>query len=288
MISARAVGVYTYLYLSGSKISASALSEVFKEGREAIQSALKELREAGLIETKKERIGGRVMTLSRLTHPDFWTPETRSLFLMVQRNKELLRNSNFFISNAFYPAEPGEEEKFIKVNLEGGTMSDFPAAYDPDDIDEARRKFDKAKFEAKQEHRANQYERGLKKRSSDPSKWSVQDSVYEFANRMLSLMYIKPWQIGSSRFKIALSNARSTYGTSGYDENMMFDRFFKQISQDKKINNPEIIWKMFIKQFGTLLAEVRQSDVTDDRVEAASLEAIKSQDRLRKAIEESL
>lgn len=285
MISARALGIYVYLYLSGSQINAEALSEVFKEGREAMQSALGELRKAGVLETKKERVGGRIITYSRLTTPDYWNPETRFLFLKIQRNKELLRNSNFYKSNAFYPAKPGEEEKFIKVNFEGGTMSDFPEAYDPDDLDEARRRRDKAKFDEKQEQKSRQYEAGLAKRSLDPAKWSVQDSVYEFANRMLSLWHVLPWHIGSSRFKIALANARSTYGTTGYEESLMFDLFFKQVSHNKNINDPEIIWKMFIKQFGSLLASVKQSDVTDDKVEKASLEAIKSQDRLKRIAE---
>ena len=251
-----------------------------------MQSALNELRSAGLIETRKERIGGKIMTLTRLTPPDFWSLETRSLFLMVQRNKQLLRNSNFSISNAYYPAEPGEEEKFIKVNLEGVPMSDFPAAYDPDDIDDARARAAKAKYDAKQEEKSQRYEKRMLKRSTNPAKWSVTDSVYEFASRMLDLFHVTPWNIGESRFRIALSNARSSYGTNGYHENLMYDKFFKQISHNKKINDPEIIWKMFIKQYGSLLSEMRLSEVTQETLEAATVQSEKSIDRLKQFAEE--
>lgn len=286
MISWRALGLYMYLASTGSRINSETLAGLAKEGRLSVLTALKELREAGIIKTRKERIGGRIMTTSVLVEPEYWSPETAPLILEVLRNSNNYVISNFYISNANIPAEPGEKEKFLKVNLEGGTMSDFPAAYDPDDIDQARRRADKLKYDQKAEQKNQRYEKAMVRRSPDPSKWSVTDSAYEFASRMLDLFHVLPWHIGESRFRIALANARSLYGTNGYYENLMYEKFFKQISHNKKINDPEIIWKMFIKQFGSLLADIRLSEVTEERTEAATVQSEKSIDRLKQFAEE--
>lgn len=251
-----------------------------------MQSTLKELRELGLIETKKERIGGQIMTLSRLTDPNFWTPEINLLISWIQRNKKLLRNSNFYKNLPNIPAEPGDEEKFLKINFEGALMSDFPAAYDPEDVDDARRRFALDKHQAKVEKMNARDDKRMKKRSMDPSKWSVTDSCFEFASRMFDLWHVKPWQLGQSRFRIALGNARSTYGTDGVLENLMYEKFFKTVAHNKALNDPEILWKMFIKQFGTLLASVQQEQVTDARVEQAAIQAVQSKDRLKQFAEE--
>jgi len=286
VISWRALGLYMYLASTGSRINAETLSALAKEGEVAVLTALKELREAGVIKTRKERIGGRIMTTSVLVDPQYWPAETSVLILEVLRNSNNYVISNFYLSNANIPAKPGEKEKFLKVNFEGGVMSDFPAAYDPDDIDQARQRADKLKYDQKAEQKNQRYEKAMVRRSPDPSKWSVTDSAYEFASKMLDLFHVLPWHIGESRFRIALANARSLYGTTGYYENLMYEKFFKQISHNKKINDPEIIWKMFIKQFGSLLADIRLSDVTEERTEAATVQSEKSIDRLKQFAEE--
>ena len=286
MISLRALGLYMYLRSTGSRINSETISETTLEGRDAIRVALKELREVGLIKTYKERIGGRIMTVNLITDQEYWRPEIRPLILRILGNSNNYVINNFLISNANIPAEPGEKEKFLKVNLEGVTVTDFPAAYDPEDIDEARRTASKAKYDQKQEQKSQRFDRQMQRRSADPSKWSVTDSAYEFASQMFDLFHVIPWHIGESRFRIALANARSLYGTTGYHENMMYEKFFKQISHNKKINDPEIIWKMFIKQFGSLLAEINLSDVTPERVEAATVQSEVSIDRLKQFAEE--
>lgn len=286
MISWRALGLYMYLRSTGARINAETLSEKSKEGEKAVRAALKELRDAGILKTRRERIGGRIMTTNVLLDPEYWPAETGGLILEILRNSNNYVISNFYISKANIPAEPGEKEEFLKVNLEGVPMSDFPAAYDPEDIDEARRTASKAKYDQKQEQKSQRFDRQMQRRSADPSKWSVTDSAYEFASQMFDLFHVIPWHIGESRFRIALANARSLYGTTGYHENLMYEKFFKQISHNKKINDPEIIWKMFIKQFGSLLAEINLSDVTPERVEAATVQSEVSIDRLKQFAEE--
>lgn len=79
MISTRAFALYLYLLFADPEISARRLSKVFKEGRDAMATALKELREAGLLETKKVHVNGRIMTISHVVEPDYWTAETAVL-----------------------------------------------------------------------------------------------------------------------------------------------------------------------------------------------------------------
>ena len=79
MISARAFALYLYLLNVKPTISARAISKDFKEGRDAIAEALRELRRMGLLETKKVNIQGRIMTVSNVVEAYYWPPETRLL-----------------------------------------------------------------------------------------------------------------------------------------------------------------------------------------------------------------
>lgn len=289
MISWRAIGLYWYLSSTGSRINSEALSDKATEGDRAVRTALNELREAGILKTRKERIGGRIMTVNVLVEPQYWPAETAGLIL------EILRNSNNYVISNFYkdypdiPAKPVEKENFLKVNLEGVIMSDFPAAYDPDDIDGVRRRRDRDKHEEKEYTRVRKQEKrmdGIKHRSVDPTPWSASDSALEFQSRLFSLMHVTPWRVGVSRFRIALAKARSTYGTDGMIEYLMYDRFFKRIKNDMSLTNPEIIWKIFIKEFGKLAEDARRSNVTTERLETAEIQSTRSKDKLKLLLEE--
>ena len=83
MISSRASFVYVYFLHIGTTLSANQLSKLVKEGREAMATALKELRYLGLLETKKVHIQGKIKTVSCVVEPDYWTPETR---LLIQQS----------------------------------------------------------------------------------------------------------------------------------------------------------------------------------------------------------
>ena len=286
MISWRALGLYMYLASTGSKINAEALSGLAKEGDKAVRSALNELREAGILKTRKERIGGRIMTVNVLVEPEYWPAETAGLILKVLRNSNNYVISNFYKDKPNIPAKPVEKETFLKVNFEGVEMSDFPAAYDPDDIDGARRRRDKEKHRERTEYLDSRNERKMQRRGTDPYTWSVSDSAWEFSSRMFSLMHVKPWRVGTSAFRVALGKARINYGTDGMTEYLMYDRFFRRIKDDVALNNPEIIWKLFIKEFSVLAEEVRRSTVTPERLEKAEIDSARSKNKLKALLEE--
>ncbi len=277
MLSARSTGIYLHLLMARPQISAESLSEVFSEGRVAISACLRELREAGLIVTKKEHINGHIMTISHVVEPDSWTPETCLLIQPTPLNSLLITNSIFSKKQTNYLGGPEEtyEEYDLKI---GASVDDFPAPYDPEDIEQARHRARVAKYQAKEDAAAKKRESWIKKRSTDPANWSVTDTAFEFANRMHELWHVKPWSVSTSRFRIALAQAQSTHGTNGAIEKIMIDLYFQQIKHDKSINDPEHIWKRFIQQFAGLKIQAERLMVTPEDIETEKVKAEKSWD----------
>ena len=91
MITARALGVYVYLKASGAHISSENLSSIFPEGRKAMLTALRELREVGLIATSRQLVNGKFVTQSYLSG----SPEKELLLQqnMLNSNKSLIAYS---------------------------------------------------------------------------------------------------------------------------------------------------------------------------------------------------
>lgn len=264
MITARALGVYVYLQATGANISAEGLSSVFPEGREAIATTLRELRDAGLIETKKARINGRIMTVSQLVETDYWAPETRVLSQQSQLNsyKSLIAYS--------YISKPNSEQGSREAH-----MSEY--YYDEDERLEAQRKFrEKQHAEKVGAHEDRRQQRMVKRSQSNAVSWSSTDSAFEFAEQMHSLWHIKPWQVTRSRFRYALDAKRKEFNTDGSIELEMMKLFFSQIKHETKLIDPEIVWKRFIVQFHNLLTEVQRSKVTTEEIEVIKEKAKRS------------
>lgn len=98
-MSLRAFAIYLYLLSTGKTISAESVAAEFTEGRRAILTALKELRELGLINTKRYRIRGRYATISRLRGSVFPPPETALLLQQCKPNSQLANNPYSLITN---------------------------------------------------------------------------------------------------------------------------------------------------------------------------------------------
>lgn len=263
MISARALGVYLYLLNTESSISAENLSAVFKEGREAMSTALRELREVGAIKTKKEKINGRIMTFSVLVEPGYWTPETRFLIQRYMQNSNLILNAYSLINKKrVIGFANGEETAMDEWQL--GRLE-----IDPDEVAELRRK-DKERKQAEYEaiRAAKAEARIAESRARTPYDWSVDNAVYEFAQRLVR-WDISPWEGARTRFLAAYAQARKAYNTRGDVEIKMMDRFFDSLAHDKSVKDPEKLWRLFITKFGSLLKEVQLSTVTSESFEEA-------------------
>jgi hypothetical protein len=262
VITARALGVYVYLQATGAHISADSLSRTFPEGRKVFLSALKELRDIGLLETKRAVINGKYVTYSQLTDG---SPETELLSQQSQQNsyKSLIAYS--FIS------KPNSEQSSREVNVEYFESEDERL--------EAQRKWREKKHAEKMEvHESRRQEKMLRRNPANASGWSPTDSAFEFAEQMHNLWHIQPWQVTRSRFRYALADKRKEYNTDGALELQMMALFFSQIKHDTKLNDPEIVWKKFILQFHNLLTEVQRSMVTPEKMEAIKEKSTRSLD----------
>lgn len=262
MITARALGVYVYLQATGANISADSLSRTFPEGRKVFLSALKELRDIGLIETKRAVINGKYVTYSQLTDG---SPETELLSQQSQQNsyKSLIAYS--------YISKPNSERSSREVNVEYFESEDERL--------EAQRKWREKKHAEKMEaHESRRQDKMLRRNPANASGWSPTDSAFEFAEQMHNLWHIQPWQVTRSRFRYALADKRKEYNTDGALELQMMALFFSQIKHDTKLSDPEIVWKKFILQFHNLLTEVQRSMVTPEKMEAIKEKSTRSLD----------
>jgi hypothetical protein len=262
VITARALGVYVYLQATGANISAESLSRTFPEGRKVFLSALKELRDIGLIETKRAVINGKYVTYSQLADG---SPKTELLSQQSQQNsyKSLIAYS--FIS------KPNSERSSREVNVEYFESEDERL--------EAQRKWREKKHAEKMEiHESRRQEKMLRRNPANASGWSPTDSAFEFAEQMHNLWHIQPWQVTRSRFRYALADKRKEYNTDGALELQMMALFFSQIKHDTKLSDPEIVWKKFILQFHNLLTEVQRSMVTPEKMEAIKEKSTRSLD----------
>ena len=258
MISARALGVYLYLQTTEATISAESLSKVFSEGREAIGTALAELKGYNMISSTKERIGNRIITVNRLVAPDLWAPETRRLILQNKLYSNLILNNNTFISKKIVIGE-ANEEKSAQVDRDWWGLGAYEQ--DPDEIAEIKRKEKARRQKEYEELRAAKTEAKLTDlRSLEPFNWTVDNGVYYFAQRMIR-WDIPPWETARTRFLAAYAKARKEFNTNGTLEIKMIDRFFMGLDHEKGLRDPEKIWKVFISRWGTLLHDVELANI---------------------------
>ena len=106
MISLRASFVYVYFLHIGATLSANELSKLVTDGRDAMATALKELRHLGLLETKRVHIQGKIKTVSNVVEPDYWTPETRLLLQQSHLYSLLSTNGLYSKKQTEYLGEP--------------------------------------------------------------------------------------------------------------------------------------------------------------------------------------
>lgn len=267
MITARALGLYLYLYSTGANIASESLARVFKEGERAIGTALKELRSLGMIQTTRVRVGGRIMTTSVLVDPDYWTAETAVLLKQSLQNSRLILIADSINKLTEYTDEVREiYPNVIKIGAEG--VSDtFP---DYEDLENYKAKARKERQKEYEEERSATAAKRMVAR--DPLKkdtWSVTDSAFEFADRVHNMFHVKPWRVGNSRFIMALGTFRKSHDTNGEEECVLMDMFFSSISDDKTLNDAEKLWRMFIKRAPSMIEEARMRLVSDDDIVAA-------------------
>jgi len=285
VLSLRSTGLYLYLLTVRPQITAEGLSRLFPEGYKAIRSCLRELRELGLIETKKVHINGRIMTVSNVVEPHYWRAETALLLQHTPLYSLLITNSLYSKKQERVADEIRDD--YIQVDLQaGGQMhfpeyDDSPMPFDPEDKKEAVYKARERRQKAYDAFKAEEFDNKIKDKADTPTQhWNPEQSAAEFVKRCNDLWHVKPWVMDRSRFRIALAKSRKVHGTTGDIEMKMMDLYFSQIRDRTEINDPEHIWKRYIKQFINLQTEARRLMITPDDMVTEKIKAEKSLDWL--------
>lgn len=286
MISARSIGILLEIASNGLQGGADTLSVIFKEGRDACQSALSELREAGLIETRTNKFNGGFSRSIEVTELGFTFLESRISQTLKSRTSILLSEPNSILStnsllanNIKRVTDGVGDEEFYKVDLKTGGNMDFLGQMDldPDDREEQLRKGRERRKLEYQDAKQQKHDAVVHSAQTRPQQlWSVNQSSAEFVKRLEDMWHVKPWTVSQAPFKIAFAKARNSHDTDGEVEVLMMDLYFKQIAHETVLDNPEHIWRKFVQQFGSLAIEVKRAMVTEEDIQTAKVNAVKS------------
>lgn len=281
-LSARAVGVYVYMVQQGSYATAEELAKEFKEGRDAMRGALKELRTHGLITTKKIKLeSGRIMTVSTIVPPPklgYRTLKSRPLnSLNIYKAISNIYNKLLTISSSnkqLYSwkniSADAESPEYTVLNVPAGgkVSTDYDDYLEDQEADSKMWKDERqAEFESKKRKKF--------KKKNHPG------CVSEFIQRVESNWRYKPWQQGdTSTFAKVYADARRTYETNTEIELKMMDLYFDSIKHNTEISDPSHIWKRFITMYETLSRQVKNTMLSDEELEQAKTNRAKSVEKL--------
>jgi len=289
-LSLRARAALHYFANSDMTISADRLAGEVAEERKAILTALKELRAAGFIITRKERTPRGFRTVSYVTESGFleasswgvkansWSPQKELLIQQTVQNSliQVLAHSTKNINKTTIDERLGE-----KVGYE------FFKETSSSDADEQRVERLKAAAEREAERLRAASERkkdyrnyktqthvdNLAIRAERPAKdWTSNQSALEFEKRINEVWGIPPWKLSGSKFYIAFASARRKFDTNGEIELEMMNLFFTQLKINKE-SDGEKLWRLFILHFSKLATQARLRVSSPEIMERAKASA---------------
>lgn len=298
-LSARATGLLVHCVYTGTNPTVASLSVAFKEGKEAIRSALNELVNEGLLDRKEWRVGNRILTQCSMTEAAFdyvklagyWVPEKLTQERSWRVSGELfplneLTNTSSNIARDSIKITGEAREEFKTINVEVEDVAGWGGMFDSTSSDELLQDRAEAQAKKKAEYVAKKQELQEKRKTGkfgrfqvSVENWTSGDIGYEFADRLQAYWHIAPWEVKSSRFIPALGNNRMRYDTNGEIEYKMLDLFFSAMDFQKYDNAEQLCW-LFIKRFGEFANQARGMVRTDEQLEEASAQAAKSQEWL--------
>ena len=276
-LTARAIAVLEEILMDPNHGAAAGLSARLGEGRDAIQTAITDLKEIGFLEVVTNRLeNGKIVSTLQVTATGNQFLETRIHILQNRLNP----NSNLIldINTDLLSYKPNRDAK-EKEEME---YEDTPTFIDPEDIPKLKEMARARKHEEKMQRHEARFKKWMAKRDPDnASDWSATDSGFEFAHQMHLLWHVAPWKVTRSKFIYALDDKRTEYNTDGAVERQMMIIFFDKIKHDTRINDPELIWRRFIAEFHNLLEQVKRETVTVEDVEKERERSQKSRRQLR-------
>lgn len=282
-LSAKAYGILMAIIQHNINISAESLSEHFSEGRRAMLSGLKELRDKGYLETKNQRVGNRIIKMSTITekaHHLFFGVNSQFVksqnSTSVSSNEQIKQNKTYstVISKNMVPTKSEvdlDEEEFEVINMSGWGDIFSPTSAGDDYEQDKKAEKQKREQEFKDKKQKLSQSRAGRRNAVPKAEWSVRDVCYEFADRISSYWNIKPWQVTHSKFSGALGGARNRLGTNGEVELAAMEIFFSQITISE-YKDAEVLWRLFVSRLPGLIGQASMS-ITTDQSKAVAKEA---------------
>ena len=251
MLSARAIGLLVFIASRDTNISAESLQKYFKEGRDAISSALKELRAENIIKTKRGKAGNHIYTQTLIT--DLGKDYLKTL-LRIQVLEKVIFVPVIEYVNTQVPVKSGAKKLNVLLNS---------------DLDPNSPEYRAKTQEIFEEQQLKKHQkRIINRRDKSKENWTPSDSGYEFEDRISSIWEIPPWRVNESRFIPALASARRKHGTDGAIECQMMDLFFIEDGWLKH-QTGDHLWQAFIRQFPALAKSAKAMQpivLTDEKL----------------------
>jgi hypothetical protein len=250
-LSARALGLLVFIATRETNISAESLKEHFKEGRDAVSNALKELRGKQLIKTCRGKAGHYFYTQTLITDQGKEFLETHLRIKVLQK---IIHVSVIEYVNTELQVRRGAKKLNYELNSE----------LDPNSVE-----YQKKALEIFEANQLTKNEKRIKHRSLKAKEdWTPSDSGYEFEQKISNIWSIPPWSVTESRFIPALASARRKHKTNGQIESDMMDLYLIDDGWLKH-QTGDHLWKGFIRRFSDLAQTaklMRPRDFTEEEL----------------------
>jgi len=284
-LSLRARGLYAFYIETGRVLSADEISTAVPEGRDAIRSAMKELKDAGYIKAVKAQVGGQWRTTLKFTDDGLsGVGNPGVLYSLLNTNDittslnvlEVLRTSN--TSAALKPKEgiemgwPNLDENLPKKKTD---IDEAPGAVGKIEDKKAMRnaKYKKTKFEA--------VPASMRRYERPEETWTSKDLVSEFYDLVREKASGIPGQINGEQLAKWINKTISESDATNLSILKAIRVFFAdpRLLNDAGIGQP--IWRRFIAFYPTIhgiTSRVAETDFVDE-------DALANQERLLKLLE---
>jgi hypothetical protein len=273
-LSMRALFALQYFINSREGISAARLVPEVLEGRDAIRTALKELRVAGLITTRKERVGKDIKTVSYVTEAGFVEAGLWGLIIppLIQHNKQNSNISNIYAYSANNAKKTTIDERLGEKKMGYEFFENNTASETTERERERLRAVAQRKKEYQEQKAKVHAEKAALRETREPKDWTVNQSALEFQEQMTDVWGIAPWRMAGTRFLVAFASARQKYDTNGQIEQEMMRIFFTQLKVNKE-TDADKLWLLFISKFSELATQARLRISSPEKMDAALADA---------------
>jgi hypothetical protein len=283
-LSLRARGLYAFYIETGRVLSADEISTAVPEGRDAIRSAMKELKDAGYIKAVKAQVGGQWRTTLKFTDDGLsGVGNPGVLYSLLNTNDittslnvlEVLRTSN--TSAALKPEgiEMGWPNLDENLPKKKNDVDEAPGAVGKIEDKKAMRnaKYKKTKFEA--------VPASMRRYERPEETWTSKDLVSEFYDLVREKASGIPGQINGEQLAKWINKTISESDATNLSILKAIRVFFAdpRLLNDAGIGQP--IWRRFIAFYPTIhgiTSRVAETDFVDE-------DALANQERLLKLLE---